>query len=109
MDAPYGHGKSWFLVNEEQLREKIIELSPDIHRDTERMSDLMREIVKLEREKTGLDKRSGKLELTPNKEKKDKSEPDFTGQGIVAGRSYSAAAWGSISGKLRVSLLPFKV
>ena len=106
MDDPYGPGKRWFLLSEEQLREKILELSPDIHRDTGRMEDLIRELVKLEREKAGLDNPYGTLELWKNREKKSESHPDLVGAGRIAGRSYRVAAWFSGSDKLKVSLLP---
>jgi hypothetical protein len=105
MDNPYGPGKSWFLVNEEQLREKIVELSPEIHRDTGRMEDLIREMVKLEREKAGLDDPRGNIELSPYK-KKGLSDPDLTGAGRIAGRDYRVAGWISKNGNLRIGLLP---
>ena len=107
MDNPYGPGKSWFLVNEEQLREKIVELMPDVRRETGRMEDLIREMVKLEREKAGLDNPRGIVELLPYK-KKAHDDPDVTGSGTIAGRSYRAAGWISSEGNLRISLLPPK-
>jgi len=46
----------------------------------------------------------GKLRLWPNKGKKAK-EPDFVGDGKVAGRHYAAAAWLDTHGNLRLSLI----
>jgi hypothetical protein len=98
-------GRRFLIIDEEKLQQLILELSPDIRRDTERMGDLIRELVKLEREKTGLDNPRGTLELYPYK-KKDSSDPDITGTGHVAGRFYRAAGWISKNGKLRIALLP---
>lgn len=89
------------------MREWILELSPDIKREADRMADLIRELVTLEREKTGLDNPHGTLELLRNKDKKDASHPDLVGSGRVAGRFYHAAGW--ISGsKIKIALLPQK-
>lgn len=101
-----GPGKRFYIVDEEQLRQMVIEFSPDIRRDTDRMADLIRELVKLEREKSGLDKPAGTIELWPNKEKKNDSQPDLIGSGRIAGRPYRAAAWISKPDKLKVSLQP---
>jgi hypothetical protein len=106
MEDSYGQGKSWFLVNEEQLREKIVELSPEIRRETGRMEDLIREMVKLEREKTGLDDPRGNINLALNKNKKGPKDPDFIGAGRIAGRVYQVGAWISQPDKLKISLLP---
>jgi hypothetical protein len=101
-------GRRFLIIDEEKLQQLIFELSPDIRRDTERMGDMIRELVNLEREKSGLDQPKGTLELLPNQGKKHASEPDLTGSGFVAGRSYQAAAWISKNDKLRISLLPKK-
>ena len=63
MTDPYGPGQCWHLVNENQLQQLIVTLAPDIQRNTDRMADLIRELVKLEREKAGLDKPVGTIEL----------------------------------------------
>jgi hypothetical protein len=98
-------GRQYWIVNEDQLRQLILDYGPDIRRDTERMGDMIRELVKLDREKAGLDKPAGALELFANKEKKRPSDPDFTGAGWIAGRDYRAAAWISHTAKLKISLL----
>lgn len=101
-----GAGKRFFIVDEDQLREKILEMSPDIRRDTDRMADLVRDMVKLEREKLGLDNAKGVIELWPNKDKRQPSDPDWMGSGKVCGRSYRVAGFISKNGCFRISLLP---
>jgi len=103
-----GQGKRFFILDEEALRQKILELSPEIRRDTERMEDMIRELVKLEREKRGLDNPKGTLELIANDRKASSSpdSPDVIGTGWVAGRPYRAAGWLTRNGKLRIALLP---
>jgi hypothetical protein len=103
-----GPGKRFFIVDEELLRQKIIELSPQIHRDTGRIEDIIRELVGLEREKRGLDNPRGCLELSPNAKKTDHDHPDLIGNGLVAGRFYRAAGWLTKNGKLKIALLPKK-
>jgi hypothetical protein len=87
-------------------RRRLIDSSPQIHTDVESMTALIRELVNLEREKLGLDRPRGTLELYLNKEKNQPSDPDLTGSGFIAGRRYRAAAWRSAKDKLRISLLP---
>jgi hypothetical protein len=99
-------GKRFFIIDEDKLRAKILELSPELRRDTERMADLIRELVKLEREKRGLDNPRGTLELCHNKEKRAANDPDLMGNGRVAGRFYRASAWLSENHKLRILLSP---
>jgi hypothetical protein len=103
-----GPGRRFLIVDEDQLRQLIIQLSPDIRRDTDRMGDFIRELVTLEREKTGLDNPRGTLELWPNKEKKDPSHPDLIGTGRIAGRLYQATGWLSKANKVKIALLPRK-
>jgi hypothetical protein len=103
-----GPGRRFHIVDEERLRQLILDFSPDIRRDTERIGDLIRQIVAFEREKAGFDRPSGTLELWPNKEKKHPSEPDLIGTGKITGRSYRAMGWCSKTDKLKVSLLPPK-
>lgn len=99
-----------FLVTEGSLRQLLLDDSPALRRDTEHLAELIKELVKFEREKAGLDKPSGTIELLPNKDKKSPSDPDLTGWGRVAGRQYRAAAWLASSGdKLKISLLPRKL
>jgi hypothetical protein len=87
-------------------RRRLIDSSPQIHADVQSMTALIRELVNLEREKLGLDRPRGALELYLNKGKKQPSDPDLTGSGFIAGRRYRAAAWLSGKDKLRISLLP---
>jgi hypothetical protein len=87
-------------------RRRLIDSSPQIHTDVESMTSLIRELVNLEREKLGLDRPRGTLELYLNKGKKQHGDPDLTGSGFIAGRRYRAAAWLSGKDKLRISLLP---
>jgi hypothetical protein len=98
-------GKRFFIVDEDQLRAKILELAPGIRHDADVMADLIRESVKFEREKLGLDNPRGTIGLYPNKDKKLDSDPDFTGSASVAGRLYRAFAWISKE-KIRIALLP---
>ena len=97
------------LIAEDDLRRRLRLMSPQLHADTLVMAELIREMVKLEREKLGLDRPSGRLELSPNKNRQASDDPDWTGTGIVAGRHYRVAAWLSKAGFFRVSLLPRKL
>jgi hypothetical protein len=87
-------------------RHRLIDSFPQIHTNVESMTALIRELVNLEREKLGLDRPRGTLELYSNKGKKQPSDPDLTGSGLIAGRRYRAAAWLSGKDKIRISLLP---
>jgi hypothetical protein len=101
----YGPPKTYFIVDEDQLRDKLLELSPQLRRDTEHLAELIREMIKLERQERHLDDPRGRLQLEPNKEKNHPSHPDLCGSGWVAGRSYRAAAW--LKGqKIQIALLP---
>lgn len=104
--SDYGAGKEYFLVELSQLRQLIIDYSPEIRRDTNRMADMIREIVDTDRAKAGLDKPSGSLTLWPNKHKTLVSHPDMLGEGRIAGRAYRAAAWFSGEHNLKISVLP---
>jgi hypothetical protein len=108
LESDTGPGKRFFIVDEELLRQKIVELSPQIRRDTGRMEDIIGELVKLEREKRGLDNPRGCLELAANSEKTDHDQPDLIGNGLIAGRFYRAAGWLTKNGKLKIALLPQK-
>jgi hypothetical protein len=103
-----GLGKRFFILDEEALRQKAIELCPEIRREKERMEDILRELVGLERSKLGLDKAHGALELMPNEKKKSHDSPDLIGNGLIAGRLYQAAGWLTKNGNLKIALLPQK-
>jgi hypothetical protein len=96
------------LIAEDDLRRRFMVMSPHLQAQTEVMAQLIRELVNLEREKRGLDRPSGKIELYPNKEKKHPTEPDLTCAGFVCGRSYRAAGWLSKPDKVKITLLPQK-
>ena len=104
--SAYGPGKSYHLVTTEQLEQLIIDMSPEIRHDTNRMSDMIREMVDLERTKSGLDNPKGTLTLWPNKKKASENQPDMLGAGVVQGRKYEAAAWFHGDDNVRISILP---
>jgi hypothetical protein len=106
-DSKAGQGKAFYLVDLDQLRELIIELSPEIRRDTERMGALITELVNLERAKLGLDDPRGTIELVRNP-KAGGQEADFSGWGTVCGRRFRAGAWFHGPDKIRIGLLPAK-
>ena len=89
MDDPKG---IWFR-DENALRDAVLELSTEIRGDVNRMADLIREMVDLERIKRGLDDPTGSLVLKPNPDRSSSRSPDAIGTGTVAGRHYRAAAW----------------
>jgi hypothetical protein len=105
-----GLGRRFFIVDEDQLRQKILELSPEIRRDTGRMEDIIRELVALERQKRGLDRLHGDGQLRPNKDKRSELEPDFIGEAKIAGHSYrmeARKAHDSFAGNfLKIKFLP---
>ena len=88
----YGPGKQWFLVNSEQLEALIIQFSPEIRHDTNRMADMIRELVDTEREKAGLDKSGGKGAIHFNSSSHPKS-PDFSGEIRISGKCYEVLAY----------------
>lgn len=102
MDGP---GHRFHIVDEDRLRELILDFSPQIQRDVDIMADLIRDQVKLEREKSGFDNPRGTLELYPN-QKKHAADPDLIGTGRIAGRVYRAAAWCFKTDRLKIALLP---
>jgi hypothetical protein len=67
---------------------------------------IIRELVKLEREKCGFDSPRGFITLYLNREKKRYPEPDLTGSGKIAGRQYQASAWISGKEKIRIAVFP---
>jgi hypothetical protein len=85
-------------------RRRLIELSPQIKAEVDIMAAMIRELVSTEREKFGLDRPTGFLELKQNQRKTKNSDPDFIGRGQIAGRNYHAAAWGWGKEKIRVAL-----
>ena len=104
--SDYGEGNQYFLVNSDQLRQLIIDWSPEIRLDCKRLEETLREMVKVDRARTGLDRPSGALTLWPNKNKTLDTHPDLVGDGRIAGRNYRAAAWFSGEHNLKVSVLP---
>lgn len=91
--SDYGSGKQYFLVDSDQLERLILDYSPEIRHDTNRMADLIREMVDTEREKRGLDKPDGKATLELNPNKRSGSDCDYRGLMWVAGRMYTVRAW----------------
>jgi hypothetical protein len=89
----YGPGKEYFLVDSDQLRQLILDWSPDIRRDANRMEDMIRELVKTEREKAGLERPEVKATLELNQNKRSNSDCDYIGKMRVAAKVYSAKAW----------------
>jgi hypothetical protein len=101
-------GKRFFVLDEDALRQKALKLCPEIRRERERMEDVIRELVRLERSKLGLDNPRGALELWPNEQKKTDDSPDLIGKGVISGKLYRAAAWLTKNGNLKIALLPQK-
>jgi hypothetical protein len=94
LESDTGPGKRFFIVDEELLRQKIVELSPQIRRDTNRMEDMIGELVQLDREKAGLTKHhggKGTLELCASR--RNPQAPDFSGQIRVSGKTYQVNAY----------------
>lgn len=89
----YGTGKQYFLVNSDQLEELIVQLSPDIRRDTNRMEDLIREMVDTDRAKAGLGATGGKGTLQLNPKRRNPKAPDFTGRMRISGKSFEVNAY----------------
>ena len=93
-------GKSWYLVNTDQLTQLVLDLipslSPEIRQDTNRMADLIREMVDFEREKSGLTQKpqsGGIATLYPSKNRQSEQAPHFVGQARIDGKRYSVALW----------------
>lgn len=97
----------YYCLTEDQLRQKLFEISPELRAEHREMCELLRESVRTEREKLGLDNPRGVIELYPNKDKKHTDQPDFNGRAWVSGRSYAAAAWVSRT-KIKITLQPPK-
>ena len=94
-------------IAEDILRQRVIDTYPEIRHEVDRMADLIRELVRLEREKAGFDEPRGMIELVINQDKKHPSEPDATGSAKIAGRFYQAIAWCKTN-KIKIALLPPK-
>jgi len=90
---------------EDTLRERILLIAPELRHDINVMADVIRELVKLERDKAGLDAETGGLELHPNESRSSEHAPHLIGSGTVAGRRYEAAAWLAPNNVLRVALI----
>ena len=92
-------------LGDDQLRQRILHVLPELRRDIKELAEIFREYVRLERDKLGLDTHPAEIRLEPNKDKKRKGEkaPDLVGSGRVEGRLYDAT--GYINGrKLRIVL-----
>jgi hypothetical protein len=96
----------FYILTEEQLRLVLIDLTPQIRHDVEIMTDLMRELVKIERKKLGLDDTNGSLILEPNREKNRDNAPDLIGAGKIGGRFYQAYGRILQTQKVKIDLLP---
>lgn len=98
----------YYCFTEEGLRAcalRVLEMFPELRAEAREMCNLLRECVKTEREKLGLDKPRGSIELGQNKEKDHPSQPDLIGSALVAGRRYQAAGWIKAN-TIRIALLP---
>jgi hypothetical protein len=98
--------RRFLIVDQDRLRQVVLELSPELRRDTEHLATLIKELVTFEREKAGFDKPRGTLTLWPNKNKTLSAHPDMLGDGRIAGRQYRVAAWFQGEHNLKVSVLP---
>jgi hypothetical protein len=83
----------WDSLSDDELRERIIALSPQIAADCQHLVEVLRELVKLEREKRGLDQPSGTIILYRNNKKRSAGDPDLVGSGKIAGRPYRVSGW----------------
>jgi hypothetical protein len=95
-----------FHFTENELREFIITRVSEIHADAIALTNVLRDMVKLDREKAGLDNSKGSIQLVVNQHKVDAHSPDLIGKARVAGRNYDAAAWINPNNSIRVALLP---
>jgi hypothetical protein len=87
-------GKQYFLVSSDQLDQFLVEHSPEFRRDTERLADLIKEMVDLEREERGLAIVGGKGTLELNQKRKaNPSAPDFVGRILISGKTYQVSAY----------------
>jgi hypothetical protein len=72
----------------DDLANRFIETTPQLHADVQVMAAMIRELVNTEREKRGLDRLRGAGQLGPNQNKVSAPEPDFIGEAKIAGYSY---------------------
>src|ERR1700746_793860 len=72
----------------DDLANRFIQTTPELHADVAVMSDVIRELVNTERAKRGLDRLCGGGQLRPNQNKVSDPEPDFIGEAKIAGHSY---------------------
>jgi hypothetical protein len=94
-------------ISEDALRQFLIDAVPEIKHEVSKMEDVLRELVKTERAKAGLNKEIGTIDLAINSKKSSPDHPDVIGNARVAGRPYDAAGWFSKNKqKLRISLIP---
>ena len=95
-------------MNDDELRERIKEISPEIRHDIKVMEDLLREIIKSERDKQGKNAYDGQIVLELNQHKDHGAQPDLVGSGTVNAVKYRAAAWVQTDGKLKLGLTNYK-
>jgi hypothetical protein len=95
-----------FHFSEDELRDFIITRIPEIRTDAAALTNVLREMVNLDREKGGCDNPKGSIHLAVNERKRDDHSPDLIGKARVAGRNYDAAAWINPSKSIRVALIP---
>jgi hypothetical protein len=77
-------------MDEDELRQRILALRPDIAAEARELANVLREIVKTEREKR--ERIDCKITLHA-REKTEPSQPDLIGSGPIGGRFYQVAAW----------------
>lgn len=81
-------------MTDEELRKRILDLSPELRLDVKVLTDILRKQVEVERDKAGFNHYSGKIVLAANKDKETGSkQPDLIGSGRVAGHLYRFAGW----------------
>jgi hypothetical protein len=79
--------------NEDELRERIKEISPEIRHDVNLMADEIRELVRLERDKAGIPNNTAGIWLLPNERKSSDKDPDFVGRGLFNGQRLDVCGW----------------
>lgn len=95
------------MTEDDALRDWIMAESPEIRHDVALMADLIRELVKLEREKRGLDNPRGTGTLGLNKAKLSSRQPDYLGSAFIRGHNYSIQGWTTADKQnIRLSFYP---
>jgi hypothetical protein len=95
-----------FHFTEDELRDFLITRVSEIHADAAALSNLIRELVKLDRQKGGFDNPKGSIHLAVNERRGNDQSPDLVGKARVAGRNYDAAGWIHPNQSIRVALIP---